>query len=284
MFNRIVWAAIAVSLAALPLVGADPPLLRIGMMASITAEVPASKRELSDEVFHDLIRDLTGFDSVNFSGVDVWAAAKQLNLGKWEVGLFQGVEFAWIQDKNPKLEPLAVAKTSGPIKAVLVVMKGKYAGFADLKGKNAYVQSSLSCQLYADKETGGKATEFFANLWQVRVADDALDDILRGKAQAAVVDTLSLKDYQAINPGRFARLAIIAESPEFPPAVVVYAKGGELSAKTLDILRKGLYKANQTDKGRETLSTLHIVGFVAPPADYQERLKKIAKIYPAPGR
>jgi len=260
----------------------DPQVLRIGMTGSLMEDVPSSQREKFAGEFTSLVHDFTGLKSVNLMGLDPWTSAKQLEANKWDVGVFQGVEFAWVKAKFPKLQPFMIATQAVPLKAVLVVRQDdKAAGFADLKGKNVVIlHTKLHCRLFAEKGVGGKPNQFFGKLTQNRSYEDALDAVLLDKAQGAIVDTVALDTYKDLAPGKFKRLKIVAESELFPPAVIVYERGA-LDDKLRKTLTDGMLKANQNDRGRETLNAFHVTGFAAVPADYERELSAILKSFPA---
>jgi ABC-type phosphate/phosphonate transport system substrate-binding protein len=167
------------------------------------------------------------------------------------------------------------------VQAMLVVKKDSQAtGFDDLKGKNVCMLGSRQhCRLFADKGAKGKAKEFF-KLTTTTSVEDALDDVLRGKLDAAIVDTANLKIYEEIQPGRFKNLKMLAESENFPTSVIGYYEG-VLSEKMLTKLRDDMLKANDSEKGQEIMNSFRITRFERVPADYQELLTKIVKAYPA---
>ena len=102
-----------------------------------------------------------------------------------------------------------------------------------------------------------------------------------GTVQAAVVDRIALDNYKELNPGRFNRLKVLAQSEVFPTGVIA-CQQGKISDKTLEKFRKGLLKANKDDKGRETMANFHISSLEPVPADYQQQVTAILKAYPAP--
>jgi ABC-type phosphate/phosphonate transport system substrate-binding protein len=263
---------------------ADPAILRIGIMESLTQGVSPRVRESFAPKFAELVKDFTGYKSVTLQGLSPATAARQLQAGKWHLGIFQGVEFAWVQSKYPKLQPLMIAVFEDTnLRAVLMVKKDSEArGFKDLKGKNVSIhETKLHCRLFAEKGAGGKPQDFFGKMLQTESGEDALDSILLGKADAAVVDTAILKLYKDVNPGRFKNLKIAAQSEVFPAPAVVYRQG-TLSDGMLNTLRSGMLKANKSDKGREAMATFQVSGFQEVPPDYQQLLTKIAAAYPAP--
>ena len=104
---------------------------------------------------------------------------------------------------------------------------------------------------------------------------------MRGKVQAAVVDSYGLECYQHDKPGCFERLRTVKVSELFPASVVVYYPG-RLSAATLERMKGGMARANETAIGRQLLAAVRWTGFESVPADYQKTLTDILKVYPPP--
>jgi len=73
---------------------------------------------------------------------------------------------------------------------------------------------------YTHKEAGGDPAAFFGKVVVPANSEAALDSVLLGSVQAALVDRASLDIYREVNPGKCQRLKIIGESAAFPPAVV----------------------------------------------------------------
>lgn len=101
MAHRILGIGLAMFLGVAVLPAADPDVLRIGFVNSILDESPASARALFAKEFSGLVKDFTGLKSVVTKGINPETSAKQLEDGKWHLGVFHGVEFAWIQAKHP---------------------------------------------------------------------------------------------------------------------------------------------------------------------------------------
>ena len=138
----------------------------------------------------------------------------------------------------------------------------------------------LHCRLFAEKATG-KSQDYFSSVSRTRSVEDTLDEVLSDHVQGAIVDTGTLAIYKHLKPGRFNQLKVAAESEPFPPAVIAYREGC-LSDTMLSRLKEGLIKINQTDRGRESLSTFRVTGFRAVPADFQQNVTDIIRAYPAP--
>ena len=268
---------------AAPAVAQDPDVIKIGLVESLLRDLTPGKRKLLDTEFPDLVKDFTEFNSMVMPGVDPFTAGKKLAAGEWHLGVFQGVEFAWAQSKDKKLAPLTVAVTKPKsLQALLVAAKdGKISGFEDLKDKEVHVLSGREhCRLYAEKAGGEKAG---VKLLPTSNTEEALDNILRGKVQASIVDSAALESYEELQPGRFKRLKVAMKSETFPSTVIAYYQGA-LSQQLLNKFRDGMLMANQSDKGREAMAGFRIASFETVPADYQRQLDEILKAYPPPAK
>lgn len=282
MTHRLIAAGFVLLLGLPPVWAADPDVLRIGFVDSILQETTASKRKIFGKEFSDLVRDFAGLKCTVTEGINPETSARQLDDEKWHLGVFHGVEFAWVMGKHPKLKPLMIAATRDePVKALLMVLKDSpVKSLSDLKGKTISRMRLLHCRLFSDKEAGNMMN-FFGDVKQTRSVEDALSAVLDGKAEGAVIDTPSLAFYKSIQPGRFKKLRIAAESVAFPPAVIVYHEG-TLSDAYLKHLRDSMLKVNQTERGREALENFQVTGFQLVPAGFEQQLKDILQAYPAP--
>jgi ABC-type phosphate/phosphonate transport system substrate-binding protein len=263
----------------------EPAVLHIGLVDSLVKDLAPGRRDLIDHDFPALVRDFTGLKSKVFQGGSPFTADKKLAQGQWHLAVLQGVEFAWVQAQDAKLRPLLVAiNRQRYLHALLVAKKDSPAkGFADLKGKAVYVQPGREhCRLFADKGAGGNASTVF-KVTPAKNVEMALDDVLRSKLAAAVVDENALELYKQVNPGRFGHLKVLAKSEAFPPMVIAYRQGA-LGPGTLDKLRTGMLRANDSEKGREAMSSARITAFEPVPADFPKRLQAIAKAYPPPSK
>jgi ABC-type phosphate/phosphonate transport system substrate-binding protein len=284
--NLLLTAMVSLSIAAPPS-KADPKILRIGIVASVSEGKSPRLGEVFAPELSDIVKEYTGLRSVVLNGLDPFTSARQLENGKWQLGVFPGVQFTWVQKNYPHLKPLMVLinqKTA--LRAVLVARKGSsIKGFADLKGKEiAILEGKLHCRLFADRSVPDhQHRNTFAKFFQSTNGHDAIEDVLTGKVKAAIVDTPSLELYKDLYPGRFKRLTILAKSPPFPPSVVVY-RDGALRPELLKRFQAGMLKVNQSTKGRVELETFGILRFQAVPKDFQKTLAEIAKAYPPPGQ
>jgi ABC-type phosphate/phosphonate transport system substrate-binding protein len=286
MFQRILTLTGCLLVGAVsPLAAKDPAVIHIGLLDSLVKELSAGRQQLLEAEFEGLVRDFTGFKSEVARGGAPFEAAKKLESDEWHLAVFQGVEFAWAQAQHPKLKPLAIAVNNPrEVHAFLLAKKGAGKGAADLKGKDVnLLQGKVHCRLFAAKVAGGDPQAFFGNLLPISSGEMALDNVLRGKVAAALVDQTTVDAYKRIHPGRFDKLETAAQSERFPSTVIVY-RDGVLSERVLNGFRDGMIKANQSDRGREAMANFKIAAFEPVPADYAQTLESIRKVYPAPAK
>ncbi len=262
--------------------------MRIGLVTSLFRDVPAPLVEMAKQPFKTLMRDQTGLRGTLVVGGDALALGKQLDQNQVQLGVFHGIEFAWAQVKYPELRPLMVAvNRQRELYANVVVREDSTAaGFADLKGQKLSLprRSREHCHLFLNRlasAAGGSPATFFSKIVQHANVEDALDDVLRGKVQAAVVDSVALECYEQVKPGCYARLKVLNKSEVFPAAVIVYRQGA-LDAATLRTFRDGMINANQTARGRDLMAIWKLTAFEPVPGNFQQTLDNIRRAYPNP--
>jgi ABC-type phosphate/phosphonate transport system substrate-binding protein len=244
--------------------------------------------QLMTRPLKSLMESQTGMSGTLITGGEARNLGRQLMDDKFELAVFHGVEFAWVRQKHPELKPLVIAVRDGkPMYACLVVRgDSKFKNLCDLEGRSlAYCrQCREHCRLFIERrcESCGKGYEhFFSKITTPTDSEDALDDVVDGVVDAAVVDGAALERYKKVKPDRFGQLKEAIRSEPFPNAVVAY-KPGVLSDQTLDRFRTGLITANQNAKGKQLLNMCRITCFEAIPDNYEQLLVNIAKAYPPP--
>src|SRR5262249_22442436 len=148
---------------------------------------------------------------------------------KAQLGLFSGIEFAWAKCKHPKLQPLVIAVNERPfVRACMVVRKDSpTVCVADLKGKACALPkgSRPHCRLFLQnrcQQCGDAPAKYFAQLATPGNVEDALDDVVDGVADAAVVDELALECFKTLKPARHGRLKVLQQSEDFPTGVIAF--------------------------------------------------------------
>jgi ABC-type phosphate/phosphonate transport system substrate-binding protein len=286
-------AASALALLGAPAAGeenlpARKDVVRIGLVHSLFRDTPDVMVQVIMEPFSALMESQTGIKGQLVMAGDAMDLAQRLKEDKLQLGVFHGVEFGWAQQKYPELRPLMLAvNKQQALHAYLVVRDDSdAAGFTDLRQRSLAVprRSREHCHLFLHRccrEHGSDSKRYFTQITTPPGVETALDDLLRGKVQACLVDSIGLESYKREKPGCFARLKIVKVSEAFPAAVVAYAPG-ILDEITLQKFREGMAKANETAIGRQLLAGCRLTGFDPVPDGYQKLVDEIIKVYPAP--
>ena len=268
--------------------GLPKKAMKIGMVDSLFTDVSPVMVKMGSVMFATLMKTSTGMDGEMVTGGQALTVGKHLSEGKLDLAVFQGVEFAWAQQRYPDLRPLMIAVTKyRHSQACIVVAKdGPISSFARLQGKPFVMPlcSPEHCRLFLQQcctESGcGTPHKAFTQIVKSNV-EDALDDICTGKFAATVVDKVALENYEQLKPGCFARLRILKTSAQFPCGVIAYREGA-ISKDKLSKFTTGLLKADKTDLGQEMMKGFKISSFQAVPDNYAQMLSDIMKIYPPP--
>jgi ABC-type phosphate/phosphonate transport system substrate-binding protein len=261
--------------------------LQIGMAKSFLYERTKGFVEIAMDDFKDVMKTSTGMDGVLNTKFGPGEIAEKLESKQLDLGIFHAHEFAWVQKKYPDLQPLLIAANKGRLERAYVIVNQKSAAktLADLRGKKLDMPAGTKehCRVYVEKQCGDKApAAFFSAIEKSSAPADALDNVARGKVDAAVIDSVALEFYKEVRGPVFEKnLKVLQQSETFPPAVVVYKTSG-LDDATRNQFRDGLLKAHTIDKGRDMMKTWNIDAFEAVPKDYTQALAELLKRYPAP--
>jgi ABC-type phosphate/phosphonate transport system substrate-binding protein len=289
-------AVLAVSLwlagGALSVVEARPKPARPGVKVGLVDSLLRNNTEKMSKVLLDKLKPLfksqTGLSGPVLLAGDALALGQKLKDGEVQVGAFHGFEFAWARQKYPTLKPILIAVNKGRyFQAKVVVHKDATgASVSDFKGKKAALakNSREHVRLFFERrcvKANVPPARFFSQVTSPNDTEDALDDVVDGKAQLAIVDAVELEDYFKAKPGRARRLKTLVEGEKVPGACIAY-QPGRLSEATVARFRKGLTAARNNPKGREMLELMRISGFEAVPDDYEASLAAVLKLYPPP--
>src|ERR1700730_11651924 len=286
-------AAVSVLLlAVLPAISAEkqatPDRVRIAMLHGLFRDTPPSVIRVMMQPFAMLMESQTGLPGELIPGGDAAQLGQLLSEDKAHVGVFHGFEFAWARQRYPELRPILIALNQDRLLQALIVTRAdaSAAGLPDLKGKTLALPRCTRehCYLFLEHrclECGQEPSHFFSTITAPPSVEDALDDVVDGIVQSAIVDGVSLKCYERRKPGRFSQLKAIQRSELFPAAVVAYHPG-TMDEDTLHRFRDGLIKANKGALGRQFLTLWKLTAFEPVPADYEQTLADILKAYPHP--
>jgi ABC-type phosphate/phosphonate transport system substrate-binding protein len=266
----------------------QPAGVRIGMVSSLFRDTPEPLVRAMMQPFGALMESQTGLAGTLVPAGDAAHLGALLADDKVQIGVFHGIEFGWARQRHPELRPLMIAvNQQRHLEAFVLVRAGRAPErFADLKGKAVALpqHSREHCHIFLQRrcqELGLPINEYFGTVTTPPTVEDALDDVVDGVVQAALVDGVSLECYQRRKPGRYARLKVLERSEVFPAAVVAYHPGS-VDEATLRRFREGLINANKGALGRQFLTLWKLTGFEPVPADYEKTLTEILKAYPHP--
>lgn len=266
---------------------AQVQILDIGTSGTLAGE-KAEKEKAALQTLQSFIKEETGLAN-NINRQKDWRElGEKMSKKELQIGVFQGYEFAWAQEKFPTLKPLALAVNVRLYPVVHVVAKAdsSASNFLGLKGKTLSLPGTGQryLRLFVERQSeaaGSNANAFFAKIALADNVENAVDDVVDGKADAAVADRASLDTYKRLKPFRFDRLKQVAQSEPFPPTVIAYADKA-IDPQTLKKFRDGLVNAKNKERGRALLTTFRLTGFDPVPEDFEKRLVEARKTYPPP--
>jgi ABC-type phosphate/phosphonate transport system substrate-binding protein len=262
--------------------------VRIGMIQSLFRGSDAGAMMAQAEPFNKLLYSQTGVRGQFQVISDAADMGRQLQQGELQLGILHGVEYAWIKDQYPDLQPLVLAfnQTTKLQGYLLVRADNPVQDLAGLSGKTLAMpkRSMNHCHLFLHKalqEEGLEPAGFFGPSPIPANTEAALDAVVDGKAAAVVVDGVALALYRERKPGRAAKLRVLKESGPFPTATIIYRPGG-CDEATIKRVVDGMTTAHQRVLGRQMLTLWRLSQFSRVPAEYQEMLSEVLKAYPEP--
>jgi ABC-type phosphate/phosphonate transport system substrate-binding protein len=262
--------------------------IKIGMVATLFRDVPASLMLAMMGPFKALMKSQTGVPGDLVPSGEAFELAQQLADNKVDLAVFHGIEFAWVKQKYPQIQPLMIAVNQERHFRVHLIIRGdaKVKSVADLAGMKIAMPKGTRehSRLFLAKHCRicGKApSAIFETTTVSPTVEDALDDLVDGQVSAAVIESVPFQSYSRRKPGRAAHLKSLVISEVFPSGVIAY-NPGHLDPATLQKFRNGMTNANKNIMGRQMLMLWKLTAFEAIPEDYDMICRKIVKDYPPP--
>jgi ABC-type phosphate/phosphonate transport system substrate-binding protein len=278
-------AILLIAVAAADSLPSKPDVLRIGTSGTLTGP-SESKEEAGLKTLREFIKEETGLENEIVRQKNWQELTHKMATGDLHIGVFQGYEFAWGVEGQPKLRPLAIAVNVYRYPVVYVVTRrdSQATRFANLKGQSIAVPATSQAylRLFVERQseaTGQKADVFFSHITEPDNVEDALDAAVDGKVQAVAVDRAALEAYKQRKPGRFKRLKEVTHSQPFPPPIVAYYDSN-LDQSTLNRYKQGLLGASNKEKGQTLLTLFRLSRFETVPDDFDKALAEARKAYP----
>jgi ABC-type phosphate/phosphonate transport system substrate-binding protein len=267
---------------------AEQPLVRVGVPRSLFRDIPEPLVRVAVQPFQVLMEAQTGVRGELVVLENAGELAKQLAAGQIQVAVFHGHEFAWMRLQYPSLQPLVIAvNQQAHLQAHIVVgPKSRVASLNDLAGQSVSLPrgNREHCRFFIERQCrdhGKEVDKYFGRIVCHGNAEDALDDVVDGVVEAAVIDSVSLTGYERRKPGRYAKLREVVRSEVFPATAIAY-RPGVVADHLVQRFRDGLRGASANPAGRQMLTLWRLTGFEVPSQDYDRLLTAIARTYPPP--
>jgi ABC-type phosphate/phosphonate transport system substrate-binding protein len=268
--------------------GSQEEKIKVAPNESLFPGMSAERLSKAARPFKSLLEHSTGFTGDVVPGGEAFDLANKLKKDAVQLGIFSGVEFAWAKEQNPKLEPLVICvNEKKTVKACLIVRAdSKIKKTDDLRGQTLAQPDEVRphCHVFLERQVVPADTtpkKFFKKIATTADVEEALDSVIDGSVQAAVVDSLAWGSYRDAKPGAAKRLRVLMETSDLPPSVIAY-QSGRFNAAQLKNLRDGLIKTKDTRKGKDLLQQLRLTSFQAVPADLDKQLAAALKEFPTP--
>jgi ABC-type phosphate/phosphonate transport system substrate-binding protein len=267
----------------------DTKVLLIGTSGSLTGHAADSNTETGAcNILKNFIAEATGVENRIVHEESWCKLAEAMDKGQVPMGIFQGYEFAWAQMRHSRIRPLALAINGSryPVACVVVNRDNVAKDFAGLEGQSLHIPSTGPAfqRLFVQtqcQDCGHTMESYFSSVISDGNVEDALDDVVDGKVQAAVVDQAVLEAYKARKLCRFNLLKVTCKSEPFPPVVVAYCDN-TVELATLLRFQRGFKDVGKNAKGETAMMLLRITDFERIPSDFGHVLAQTRKAYPAP--
>ncbi len=260
----------------------------VGISDTIFPGLSGPRLQKAIRPFKSLLESAMGRTGKVVQGGDALELADKLKADKVQMGVFQGFEYAWARQKNPKLEPLVICVNRDRTRRALLVVRAgsSYRKPDDLRDRVLDLPAEVEehCKLFLRRKCvpeGTPPNRFYKKIARPADTEETLDDVVDGKAQAAVVDGLAWRSYRDSKPGAARKLRVLLESEPFPCPVIAVQQGRS-SAADVKRIRDWLVDAKNKRRGKQLLEQLRLTGFEIMPAGYNRILDDIARDYPPP--
>lgn len=260
--------------------------ITVGLAGSLFPGMSNDMLAMAAKPFQSLLEQATGVKGTVVQGGSPRELASKLKKDEVQLGVFQGIEYAWGRTVNDKIEPIVICvNQTRTLKAHLIVRASwKGTKVADLEGKSLILPAEVRehCRAFLDYRcvTKGRAPKkFYSSVNKAADVEEALDEVCDGNATASVVDALAWSSYKSGKPGCAKKLRLLETSEPFPTSVVA-CQSGRFGGAQVGRFRDGLIASKNTERGKRLMEFLRMTGFEAIPKDFDDLTTSIVKAYP----
>lgn len=260
-------------------------LMKIGLTSSLFRDLPDALLQIVMKPFSAVMEQQTGMSGSLVSVKDAGLLAQQMESNNLQLGVFHSHEFAALKAKHPGLTPLMLAvNASQPLESMLIVRQDKkITGPLDLAGKTVLMPKTVrECShVFASRRCTvvGRPLRTHCKMLVVNDPEDALDQIVDGQADAAVVEKHQWEYYKDEKPGRSKNLVVAISSDPFPPAIIAYIPAN-LKKDSVDRFRNGMISAKKNPRAADLLKMIRLTSFESIPETFDKTLSDLAAKYP----
>jgi ABC-type phosphate/phosphonate transport system substrate-binding protein len=243
-------------------------------------------QEVDHPIEHGLVKGASQSDLFQFGG--------DLDRGRYHLGTIWGLEYGWLREKYPRLEPLVVCTYRGAAVYSQLMVRKELAQkkmpitLTSLKGMRLAVfdRSSLMDRVFLEsrlREVGADPDTFFQKVGPSTNALDAIFAVTKGKADCVVISMDIYTRHLATRPK--LELDVVERSPAMPEVVIVGRRDLVDSLRSRgglwDALRRDLAIVHRTPQGRQCVDFWRMENFAAPEdRDFDTVLTQRLKDYP----
>ena len=169
---------------------ADPHkgVVHVGLMQTLFRDLPDPLVHALLEPFGALFRAETGHDAYVVRDADALRLGRLLNEDQLQLGVFQGIEFAWARQKYPELQPLMIVFNQKKHLRACLLTRADTAitEWADLKGQSLALpcRSHQHCYEFLNRHCRQQHQEpeqFLGKIIKPANVEEALDDLVEAR-------------------------------------------------------------------------------------------------------
>ncbi len=264
-----------------PVAARDDAPVKVALLESVFSGQSRDKIIEQIKPFADIIQKDTGTNAI-FDVMPLAQAESDFKSGKIQLVILTGLEYAWLHEQDKGAQALLVASIDpGSTRTVFLVKQADSAKeVKDLQGASLSVPEKVPylSQFYVNKVTGQPLDKAF-KLAKADNVDDTIEAVLDGKARGAMVTAAGFDVFKERKPGRAKKLKVIHESPDFPPATVMFHEK-QADKTALEKFKKALLGANDKPEGSRVLTLFKLKGFEVLPEGFEKQVTETVKWFP----
>lgn len=208
--------------------------------------------------------------------------------GKLHLAVFNGLEYGWLKELT-RGRVKTLVSSDQKVQVVqyeqLMVRNGFAQTIGQLRGKSLilYQDPYPSLTIYLNQlRTKSGPTLLDQRLPEVANGSLALEAVIRGDADATIVDLYTLQGYQHVRPGRVARLQVLSHSAAYPLAPVFGEEQvvNKLRPNLWRDVQKSMSEIHRNPDAKAFLDTWRVKRFKPPTDEFEEQAVKAAQDFP----